>query len=42
MQVITNLWCLVCECEVCLDGMQLEYVPELKHLGCVSDESCVV
>ena len=27
------------ECEVCVDGMRLEHVPEFKHLGCVLDES---
>ena len=28
------------ECEVCEDGMRLEYVPEFKYLGCVLDDSC--
>ena len=27
------------ECEVCMDGMQLEHVSEFKYLGCVLDES---
>ena len=26
------------ECEVCVDGMQLEHVSELKYFGCVLDE----
>ena len=27
------------ECDVCADGMRLEYVSEFKYLGCVLDES---
>ena len=27
------------ECEVCVDGICLEYVSEFKYLGCVLDES---
>ena len=27
------------ECEVCVDGMQLEHVSEFKYLGCVLDET---
>ena len=27
------------ECEVCVDGMQLEDVSDFKYLGCISDES---
>ena len=26
------------ECEVCIDGMRLEYVSEFKYLGCALDE----
>ena len=25
----------VLECEICVDGVQLEQVPEFKYLGCV-------
>ena len=27
------------EFEVCVDGIRLEHVSELKYMGCVSDES---
>ena len=27
------------ECEVCVDGIQLEHVSEFQYLGCVLDES---
>ena len=27
------------ECEVCVDGIRLQNVSELKYSGCVSDES---
>ena len=27
------------ECEVCVDGIHLEYVSEFKYLGCALDES---
>ena len=27
------------ECEVCVDGIRLEHVSELKYLKCVLDES---
>ena len=26
------------ECEVCVDGIRLEYVLEFKYLGCILDE----
>ena len=30
------------ECEVCVDGIHLEHVSEVKYLGCVLDESVTV
>ena len=27
------------ECEVCVDGIRLEHVSEIKYLGCILDES---